>query len=109
MTGRGTAFGSRTARPPSAATRTSAAQTSASAAVKPPAGTPDLGAMTVQPSDLAPGAHATVNRYTKPPGGFTAAYDRNFSLVRSAGGGPPFALVSSVASAQAELPPPSPS
>jgi hypothetical protein len=69
----------------------------ATAAVTPPSGTPDLAAMTVQPADLAPGAHATVDRYTKPPGGFTAAYDRNFSLVRSAGGGPAFVLVNSVA------------
>ena len=83
-----------------AATLAGALAVAATAAVKPPSGTPDLAAMTVQPADLAPGAHSTVDHYTKPPGGFTAAYDRNFSLVRSTGGGPAFVLVSSVALAQ---------
>ena len=46
----------------------------ASAPVTPPAGTPNMGAMVLQPSDLAPGASVAAQRYVAPPNGFTAEY-----------------------------------
>ena len=65
-------------------------------AVAPPAGTPDLASMTVQSSDLAPGAELGTDAYARPHGKFTAEYDRNYSLAQAAAGGPPFILSTSL-------------
>ena len=40
----------------------------------PPAGTPNMAAMVVQPSDLEPGASIAAQRYVAPPKDFTAEY-----------------------------------
>jgi hypothetical protein len=57
-------------------------------ALTPPAGTPDLAQMTLQPADLQPGATVGRDRYAKPPKRFRAAYDRNFSAAATHGGVP---------------------
>lgn len=49
------------------------------AVVTPPAGTPDLAAMVLQPGDLAPGAVLGAQGYIKPPSGLTAEYDSSFT------------------------------
>jgi len=46
----------------------------ASPPVTPPAGTPNMAAMVLQPSDLAPGASVAAQRYVAPPSAFTAEY-----------------------------------
>ena len=62
-------------------------------ALTPPAGGPDLGQMTVQLADLAPGASVHADGYVKPETGFTAEYGRTFSGARAqGGGGPSFSL-----------------
>jgi hypothetical protein len=48
------------------------------ATVTPPPGTPDLAAMALQASDLAPGAAAGQQGYVTPPTGFTAEYQGGF-------------------------------
>jgi hypothetical protein len=64
----------------------------AAQAVTPPAGTPDMSAMTVQPADLAPGARIGSEGYTQPPFGFTAAYERSFTGASLTGNGVTFDL-----------------
>jgi hypothetical protein len=54
-------------------------------AVVPPAGTPNLALMTLQPSDLAPGA-TIVSAYVPPGKKVRAQYDRNFTDARTTGG-----------------------
>jgi hypothetical protein len=57
-------------------------------AYSPPKGTPDLAKMTVQPSDLAPGATLLVNGYFDPGSGFheRAEYDRDWGAASTTGG-----------------------
>ena len=64
----------------------------AALAVKPPIGTPNLAAMTVQRSDLQPGSVVTINAYQTPPAGFRAVYERDFRIAQTAPGGTLFAL-----------------
>ena len=56
------------------------------AALAPPAGTPDLSQMTIQPSDLAAGAKIGVDAYAKPPANFAAEYDRTFTVAATKAG-----------------------
>jgi hypothetical protein len=51
----------------------------ASAVVTPPAGTPNLALMVIQPADLVPGAVIGDQAYVTPPAGFTADYGSVFS------------------------------
>ncbi|MGD0197544.1 MAG: hypothetical protein ABSC56_06530 [Solirubrobacteraceae bacterium] len=46
----------------------------AAAPVNPPVGTPNMALMVLQPSDLAPGADITAQRYVSPAHGFSAEY-----------------------------------
>lgn len=57
-------------------------------AYSPPKGTPDLAKMTLQPSDLAPGATLLVNTYSDPGGGvhLRAEYDRDWGAASTTGG-----------------------
>ena len=57
-------------------------------AYSPPKGTPDLAKMTLQPSDLVPGATLLVNTYSDPGGGFhlRAEYDRDWGAASTASG-----------------------
>jgi hypothetical protein len=80
-----------TRRVVAAALATSALATSALGAASaqaytPPKGTPDLAKMTLQPSDLAPGATLLVNSYF--PGGLHERdeYDRDWGVVSTTGG-----------------------
>lgn len=57
----------------------SASAESAAAAVTPPAGTPNLALMVVQPSDLVAGATLGNQEYVQPPTGFTAQYGSEFT------------------------------
>ena len=52
--------------------------TPAAFAAAPPPGTPDLAAMALQASDLAPGALAAHQGYVRPTAGFIAQYDGGF-------------------------------
>ncbi len=54
----------------------------------PPPGTPDLAKMTLQPSDLAPGAKPWSDGYVAPPAGtnLRALYDRRFRVETTKGG-----------------------
>jgi hypothetical protein len=56
------------------------------AAVTPPAGTPNLAAMVLQPSDLAAGAVAGQQEYVRPPTGFSAQYDAGFTTASTPDG-----------------------
>jgi hypothetical protein len=56
-----------------------AAAASAAGIVTPPAGTPNLALMVLQPSDLVPGATIAAQRYIAPPTGFTADYGSEFN------------------------------
>jgi hypothetical protein len=58
----------------------------AAGSVNPPAGTPDLAAMVIQPSDLEPGVDVVNQAYVKPPTGFTAAYSSVLSGATTMGG-----------------------
>lgn len=51
----------------------------AAASVNPPAGTPNMAAMVLQSPDLAPGAVAGQQGFVKPPSGFSAQYDAEFT------------------------------
>jgi hypothetical protein len=79
----------------------------AALAVVPPAGTPDLPSMVIQPSDLAPGAPSASGGYVKPGKGLLAAYNSSFrdvtttAGVRLAGVETSVALASSSANAHA--------
>ena len=53
---------------------------------------PNMAAMTIQPSDLAPGSLLASQGYSRPPRGFRAQYDRSFRVARAPGGGAPFEL-----------------
>lgn len=53
---------------------------------------PNMAAMTVLPSDLAPGALLSQQGYVHAPPGFRAEYSRSFAIAQAAGGGPRFAL-----------------
>jgi hypothetical protein len=55
-------------------------------AVTPPPGTPDLSQMTLQASDLAPGAKTTLSRYVAPGTDTIAEYDRSFAGVTTSAG-----------------------
>jgi len=55
-------------------------------AVTPPAGTPDLSLMTLQPADLAPGAVVTHSLYVKPSTHVIAEYDRTFGSATTTAG-----------------------
>jgi hypothetical protein len=56
------------------------------ATVTPPAGTPNLAAMVLQPGDLAAGAVAGTQRYVTPLSGFTAQYDGIFTTAATPDG-----------------------
>jgi hypothetical protein len=56
------------------------------AAVTPPAGTPDLALMVLQPADLAPGAVSGAQGYVAPPKGLTAQYAADFTTASSPDG-----------------------
>jgi hypothetical protein len=62
------------------------------AAVTPPAGTPDLSMMTVQSTDLQPGATIGTDGYQKASSPFTAAYVRSFNGAQLTPNGVPFGL-----------------
>jgi len=64
----------------------------AALALTPPAGTPNLAAMTVQSTDLQPGSIITIDAYQTPPAGFVAVYERDFRIAQTAPGGTLFAL-----------------
>jgi hypothetical protein len=57
-------------------------------AYTPPKGTPDLSKMTLQPSDLAPGAQPLINSYFDPGSGLhlRAEYDRDWGAASTTGG-----------------------
>jgi hypothetical protein len=79
----------RTTRRAAAAAAAICALAAASAqAYSPPKGTPNLAKMTLQPSDLAPGATLLVNSYFDPGGGvhLRAEYDRDWGAASTAGG-----------------------
>lgn len=69
-----------------------AAAATTALALTPPAGTPNLAAMTVQRSDLQPGSVVTIDGYQTPPAGFRAVYERDFRIAQTAPGGTLFAL-----------------
>ena len=71
---------------------TSAVGIASAAAVVPPAGTPDVSAMAVQPTDLAPGAVVGRDGYQTPPAGFTADYRRVFTTASLTTNGTQFML-----------------
>jgi hypothetical protein len=73
---------------PAAAALTLAACTGAADAYSPPRGTPDLAKMTLQPSDLAPGAVVLVSSYFDPGSGLNlrAQYDRDFGAAATTAG-----------------------
>jgi hypothetical protein len=56
------------------------------AVVTPPAGTPNLAAMVIQPGDLAPGAVLGAQGYVTPPSGLTAEYDSSFTSAATSDG-----------------------
>jgi hypothetical protein len=56
------------------------------ATVTPPAGTPDLALMVLQPADLAPGAAIGAQGYVAPPKGLTAEYSGDFTTASSPDG-----------------------
>ena len=56
------------------------------AATSPPAGTPDLAKMAIQPSDLAPGAVASIGGYAKAPKNFTALYISRYNQATTTSG-----------------------
>jgi hypothetical protein len=56
------------------------------AALTPPAGTPDLSAMTIQPSDLAPGAKLSAQSYLQAPHNFAALYERKYTTAMTTSG-----------------------
>jgi hypothetical protein len=68
----------------------------AALAVTPPAGTPNLGSMTVQSADLRPGSIITIDGYQAPPAGFLAVYERDFRVAQTTRGGVLFALSTQV-------------
>jgi hypothetical protein len=70
------------------------------ATVTPPAGTPDLAAMALQPSDLAPGAAAGQQGYVTPETGFTAQYDGDFTTASTPDGVSYFSINDFVSIAQ---------
>jgi hypothetical protein len=79
----------RTTRRAAAAAAAICALAAASAqAYSPPKGTPNLAKMTLQPSDLAPGATLLVNSYFDPGGGvhLRAEYDRDWGAASTASG-----------------------
>jgi hypothetical protein len=58
----------------------------ASGVVTPPAGTPNLALMVIQPSDLVPGSVLGDQAYIAPPDGFTAQYGSEFTTASTADG-----------------------
>jgi hypothetical protein len=64
----------------------SAAGAALAATVTPPAGTPNMAAMVLQPSDLAAGAVAGREGYAAAPAGFTAQYDGTFTTASTPDG-----------------------
>ena len=62
-------------------------------AVTPPSGTPDLATMSVQLSDLQPGASIASDGYTKPGKGFTAKYLRQITGAKTTASGQAVELV----------------
>ena len=72
-----------------AAIAISALAAASAEAYSPPKGTPNLAKMTLQPSDLAPGATLLVNSYTDPGGPglhVCAEYDRDWGAASTTGG-----------------------
>lgn len=63
-----------------------ASSAAAAGVVTPPAGTPNLALMVIQPPDLVPGATLGGQGYLKPPSGFTAYYGSVFDLASTADG-----------------------
>jgi hypothetical protein len=61
-------------------------------AVSPPPGTPDLSKMTVQSTDLQPGATIGTDRYQKASAPFTATYERDYKGAQLTPNGVPFDL-----------------
>jgi hypothetical protein len=53
----------------------------------PPANTPNMSLMVLQPADLQPGANLSAQRYIRPPKGFSAAYATVFTNATTASGG----------------------
>ncbi|HEY1778721.1 MAG TPA: hypothetical protein VGG41_21370 [Solirubrobacteraceae bacterium] len=72
------------------------------AALTPPAGTPNLALMTIQPSDLAAGAKPVLSAYATAPKNFAAAYDRNYASAKTSSGVALFGLNSQVLLAKTE-------
>jgi hypothetical protein len=58
----------------------------ASGVVTPPADTPNLALMVIQPADLVPGATLGDQAYVKPPRGFTAQYASEFTSAATTDG-----------------------
>jgi hypothetical protein len=56
------------------------------AALTPPAGTPDLSAMAIQPGDLAPGAKLAAASYLQAPRNFAALYERKYASAMTTSG-----------------------
>jgi hypothetical protein len=63
-----------------------AASAGAAGVVTPPAGTPNLALMVVQPTDLVPGAVIGDQAYVQPPSGFTADYGSDFTTASTSDG-----------------------
>ena len=63
-----------------------AATAGASPYVTPPADTPNLALMVIQPADLVPGATLVAQGYVKPPTSFTAYYGSVFGLAATTDG-----------------------
>lgn len=72
------------------------------AALAPPQGTPDLSRMTIQSSDLAPGAKVVLSAYGTAPKNFAAVYSRNYSTAKTSSGVALFGLDSQVLLADTE-------
>lgn len=63
-----------------------AASAGAAGVVTPPAGTPNLALMVVQPTDLVAGAVIGDQAYVQPPSGFTAQYGSDFTTASTPDG-----------------------
>jgi hypothetical protein len=69
-----------------AAALAAASGADASGVVTPPAGTPNLAQMAIQPTDLVPGAVPGSQAYVRPPTGFTAQYGSDFTTASTPDG-----------------------
>lgn len=81
----------------SAALVVTGASAAVAASVSPPAGTPNMAAMVIQPSDLAAGAIPGQQGYVAPPTGFSAQFDADFKTASTQDGVTYFSLSDYVA------------